>query len=104
MKNYKYILVYALNSGKVLVGKYVLPSLFLVLFYFLFLAIYSYMPELSLLPYGVAKALTGVIMLKLVDEFMLPEVKTMQILKDDAVGYAIYLLPYGIIIAWAIGA
>lgn len=51
--------------------------------------------------YAVSKALVGCAVLKAVDEVMLYEVPTMKILKENAVGYSIYMLGYAIIVALA---
>lgn len=81
---------------------YIIALLVLLVAYYAFRMILSYAPEFSGMPYALTKGLLGVILLKLVDELMLYEVETMKILKENAVGYSLYLLAYGIIIALAI--
>jgi uncharacterized membrane protein len=80
-----------------------LAMLFLALLtYLVFIAVVNYFPELSGLPYAINKALIGCLLLKLVDEFMLYEVQTMQKLKENAVAYSLYMLAYALIIALSI--
>jgi hypothetical protein len=81
---------------------YLVMALFIVLTYLSFLGMLTYIPGLSGMPYAINKALVGCLVLKLVDEFMLYEVPTMKILKENATAYSLYMLAYGIIIALAI--
>jgi hypothetical protein len=64
-----------------------------------FISILSLAPEFSGIPYAIVKIVIGVITLKLTDELMLYEIDTMQLLKENATAYAIYILAYGIIVA-----
>ena len=73
-----------------------------MLTYMIFIAVLQYFPELSGLPYALNKAMIGCIILKLIDEFMLYEVSTMQILKQNATAYSLYMLSYALIIALAL--
>ena len=71
-------------------------------FYLLFMYVVQYFPEYSFLTYAISKALIGVVTLKLIDEFLLYEVETMKILKENAIGYSLYMLGYALIIALAL--
>ena len=62
---------------------------------------FNVLNALSGYPWAVAKALLGCALLKLIDELMLSEINTMKLLKEDAKGYALYMLGYAVIIAWA---
>ena len=77
-----------------------IAMLFLALLtYLVFIAVVTYFPELSGLPYAINRALLGCLILKLIDEFMLYEVQTMLKLKENAVAYSLYMLSYALIIA-----
>lgn len=81
---------------------YIALMLIAMLTYMIFIAVLKYFPELSGLPYALNKAMIGCIILKLIDEFMLYEVQTMQILKQNATAYSLYMLSYALIIALAL--
>lgn len=77
-----------------------MAALFFV--YSAFKTILAIWPEFSGLPYAITTALAGVITLKLVDELILYEIETMRILKRNAIAYAVYVLAYALVIAFAI--
>lgn len=81
---------------------YLLSVLVIIGMYNLFLFVLEFYPELSGIPYGMTKAMLGVVTLKLVDELMLYEVDTMQNLKKNATAYAIYVVAYALVIALSI--
>jgi hypothetical protein len=81
---------------------YIIMALFIAITYGIFLQLIETLPGLSGIPYAINKALIGSLMLKLIDEFMLYEVETMKILKQDGKAYALYMLAYALIIAFAI--
>jgi hypothetical protein len=55
-------------------------------------------PELSGLPYRMAVAWLGCIMYRAMDDFVLINIPTYELMKSNAVGYAIYLFGYAFII------
>lgn len=81
---------------------YIALMLIAMLTYMIFIAVLQYFPELSALPYALNKAMIGCLVLKMIDEFMLYEVPTMQILKQNATAYSLYMLSYALIIALAL--
>lgn len=81
---------------------YVIAIVICIVLYYIFRVILLTAPEFSGIPYAVAKAMIGILTLKLIDELMLYEVDTMQILKNNATAYSLYLLAYAIIIAVSI--
>ncbi len=84
------------------IAMYIASLLVLAVLYYLFISVLSFAPEFSGLPYALTKALLGVITVKLIDELMLYEVDTMQILKNNATAYSIYIAAYALIVALAI--
>lgn len=81
---------------------YVIAMAVLFLVYTGFRYILGMWPEFSGLPYALTTALAGVITLRLVDELILYEIETMRILKRNAIAYAVYVLAYALVIAFAI--
>lgn len=80
---------------------YLITFVGLALLYWVFVLILNDIPQYSGIPYGIVKALAGVILLRLVDEIMLAEIHTSNLLKTNAVGYALYIFSYAIIVAAA---
>ena len=81
------------------VGLSVVLVAIILMFYFGFLNMLIAFPTLSMLPYWVTVALVGVTLFRAVDDFVLTEIHTYNLLKRNPIGYAIYLLGYAIIIA-----
>lgn len=81
---------------------YVIAIVICIVLYYIFRVILLTAPEFSGIPYAVTKAMIGILTLKVIDELMLYEVDTMQILKNNATAYSLYLLAYAIIIAVSI--
>ena len=73
----------------------------IIVCYFGFLLVVSHpaLEPFSMLPYWMCVALIGVTLMKAVDDFVLTEINTYNLLKRNPIGYALYLLGYAIIIA-----
>jgi hypothetical protein len=84
------------------ISMYAILLLVVVASYYGFIEILKDIPELSGIPYAVSKAIIGVTILKIVDEALLYEINTMEILKTDGKAYSLYIVAYALIIALAI--
>ena len=74
----------------------------IIILYNGFLVMLNHVPALSMLPYRLTVALLGVATLRAVDDFVLPEVNTYNLMKRNPIGYALYIMAYAIIIAAAL--
>jgi hypothetical protein len=83
---------------------YVISLFSLVAFYWMFLIILNFAPQFSGLPYAMTKAMLGVITLRAIDDFILPEVDTLRLMRRNPIGYAIYIFGYAVVIGWALSA
>lgn len=74
----------------------------IIIMYNLFLTVMRYEPSLSMLPYRLTVAAFGIITYRAIDDFILTEVDTYELMKNNPVGYAVYLFGYAVIIAAAL--
>ena len=84
------------------IAMYVLMLAGITILYNAFIVVLARAPAFSMLPYKMTVALIGVITLRAVDDFVLTEVNTYNLMKRNPVGYAIYIMAYAIIIAGAL--
>ena len=84
------------------IAVYMLMLAGIAIFYNAFIVVLAQAPALSMLPYKMTVALIGVITLRAVDDFVLTEINTNELMRTNPVGYAIYIMAYAIIIAGAL--